>query len=73
VQVVGVRKSVLGEEHPNTLTSMAGLAFTYCNRGRWDQAVELQVQVAGTRERILGKEYPYTLTSMINLAVTYWN
>ncbi len=28
-QVMETRKRVLGEEHPNTLTSMANLALTY--------------------------------------------
>jgi hypothetical protein len=28
---------VLGDEHPNTLTSMANLASTYRNQGRWKE------------------------------------
>ena len=28
-------KRVLGAEHPDTLTSMANLASTYQNQGRW--------------------------------------
>jgi hypothetical protein len=43
---------VLGEEHPSTLTSIANLASTYGNQGRWKEA----------------EEHPDTLTSMINLA-----
>ncbi|KZL63858.1 kinesin light chain 3, partial [Colletotrichum incanum] len=33
---------VLGDEHPDTLTSMANLASTYRNQGRWKEAEELQ-------------------------------
>ncbi|KIV99022.1 uncharacterized protein PV09_09249 [Verruconis gallopava] len=35
---------VLGEEHPDTLTSMANLASTYRNQGRWKEAEELQAK-----------------------------
>jgi hypothetical protein len=41
-------KRVLGEEHPSTLTSMANLASTYRNQGRWKEAEELEVQVMET-------------------------
>ncbi len=30
------RKTKLGADHPDTLTSMANLASTYRNQGRWD-------------------------------------
>jgi tetratricopeptide (TPR) repeat protein len=59
--------------HPDTLISMANLASTYRNQGRWKEAEELEVQVMETRERVLGEEHPDTLTSMANLAVTYRN
>jgi hypothetical protein len=35
------RVRVLGDEHPDTLTSMADLASTYRNQGRWKEAEEL--------------------------------
>ncbi|KAL5386219.1 hypothetical protein DPSP01_004302 [Paraphaeosphaeria sporulosa] len=70
VQVMETRKRVLGEEHPDTLTSIANLASTYRNQGRWKEAEELEVQVMETRKRVLGEEHPDTLTSMSNLAFT---
>ncbi len=66
-------KKVLGIEHPDTLTSMANLASTFWNQGRWKEAEELEVQVMETRRRVLGLEHPDTLTSMANLASTFWN
>jgi hypothetical protein len=39
------RKQVLGDDHPDTLTSMANLASTYRNLGRWKEAETLQVVV----------------------------
>ena len=65
------RKAILGEEHPSTLTSMANLASTYWNQGRWKEAEELQVGVMETTKRVLGEEHPSTLTSMNNLAFTW--
>jgi hypothetical protein len=62
---------VLGPEHPDTLISMANLASTYRNQGRWTQAEELDVQVMETRQRALRPEHPDTLTSIVKLASTY--
>ncbi|KAF1969506.1 kinesin light chain [Bimuria novae-zelandiae CBS 107.79] len=73
VQVMETSSRVLGEEHPDTLTSMANLASTYRNQGRWKEAEVLDVQVIETRKRVLGEEHPSTLTSMTNLASTYRN
>ncbi|KAI9777309.1 MAG: hypothetical protein M1816_004797 [Peltula sp. TS41687] len=69
VQVMETRRRVLGQEHPDTLTSIANLASTYRNQGRWKEAKELFVQVMETRKRVLGQEHPDTLTSIANLAV----
>ncbi|KAK7419112.1 hypothetical protein QQZ08_010982 [Neonectria magnoliae] len=73
VRVIEMRKRVLGEEHPDTLTSMANLASTYSNQGRWKEAEALFVRVMETRKRVLGEEHPNTLISMANLALTYSN
>ncbi|KAL8875161.1 MAG: hypothetical protein Q9198_006438 [Flavoplaca austrocitrina] len=72
-QTLDRRKAVSGEEDPSTLASMANLASTYWNQGRWKEAEELQVQVIETSKRVLGEQYPFTLTSIANLALTYWN
>jgi hypothetical protein len=48
------RKRVLVEKHPDTLTSIANLALTYRDQGRWKEA----------------EEYPQTLSSIVNLAYT---
>jgi hypothetical protein len=37
-QVTETRKSKLGEDHPDTLTSMANLVSTFSKQGRWDEA-----------------------------------
>jgi len=72
-EVFQMRKKVLGEDHPSTLTSLAKLAWTYWDQGRWLEAEVLEVQVMETRRRVLGAEHPDTLASMANLASTYRN
>src|SRR5277367_1890312 len=73
VQVMDMRKKLLGAEHPDTLSSMGNLASTYLNQGRWNEAEQLEVQVFEMRKKLLGAEHPDILSSMGNLASTYWN
>ncbi|KAB5515127.1 hypothetical protein GE09DRAFT_980228, partial [Coniochaeta sp. 2T2.1] len=72
-QATKVRRELLGEEHPSTLTSMADLASTYRDQGQWKEAELLEMQVMEANKRVRGEEHPDTLTSMANLASTYWN
>lgn len=55
------RKRVLKEEHPDTLSSMANLAATYRNQGRWDEAIELIQVVVNLRTKNIGVNHPDTL------------
>jgi tetratricopeptide (TPR) repeat protein len=71
VVVMEKRTHALGEEHFDTLTSMANLAGTYRKQGRWKEAEALEVVVMEKRMHALGEEHPSTLRSMVNLAVTY--
>ncbi|KFA69653.1 hypothetical protein S40285_04030 [Stachybotrys chlorohalonatus IBT 40285] len=73
VKAVDAREWLLGAEHPFTLTSMANLASTFRNQGRWKEAELLEVKVMETKQRVLGEEHPDTLTSMGNLASTFRN
>jgi Tetratricopeptide repeat len=65
------RKTKLGVDHPDTLTSMANLASTFWNQGRWEKAEKLELQVIETRKTKLGADHPDTLTSMADLASTF--
>jgi hypothetical protein len=58
---------VLGDEHPNTLTSMNNLAATLGAQGDLDGARGLEEQVLAARRRVLGDQHPDTLTSINNL------
>jgi hypothetical protein len=64
------RKKILGQDHKDTLWSMAMVGHWYHLRGRWDAAEELEVQVMETSKTKLGADHPNTLTSMNNLAFT---
>ncbi|KAJ0281588.1 hypothetical protein CBS470a_008214 [Colletotrichum nupharicola] len=70
-QAVSTRTEILGQEHPSTLTSMAHLASTYSNQGRWKEAEELQAKELNICSRVLGEEHPDTLAIMHNLAFTW--
>ena len=63
VQVMETRKRVLGEEHPDTLTSMNNLAFTWKAQGRGAGAFKLMEECVQLQTRILGVDHPYTLSS----------
>ena len=64
------RRRVLGESHPETLTSMNNLASTLHAQGDLRGARELQERVLETQRRVLGESHPDTLRSTGNLAST---
>ncbi|KAF1974570.1 TPR-like protein [Bimuria novae-zelandiae CBS 107.79] len=73
VKAMKVRKKVLGQEHEDTLWSIAMVGLAYKLGGRWNAAEELEVQVMETCKTKLGTDHRSTLISMANLALTYWN
>ena len=73
VQVVVKRKEILGQDHPNTLTSMASLAEIYWNQGKWNEAEELEIEILDISQKVLGQKHPDTLISMASLALIYSN
>ncbi|KAF2201277.1 hypothetical protein GQ43DRAFT_371863, partial [Delitschia confertaspora ATCC 74209] len=70
MQVMETRKRMLGEEHPDMLTSMTNQVSTFWNQGRWKEAEELGVQVIETRKRVFGEEHRDTVSTMNNLPST---
>jgi Tetratricopeptide repeat len=65
-----IRETVLGKEHPDTLTSMNNLALVLWNQDRLEETSRLEIRVLETRMKLLGSAHPDTLTSMVNLAYT---
>jgi tetratricopeptide (TPR) repeat protein len=67
------RRKLFGQEHIETLDSIAMVGLAYSLGGRWKEAEELEVQAIEIRKRVLGAEHPNTLMSICYLASTYWN
>ncbi|PWY91688.1 hypothetical protein BO94DRAFT_377484 [Aspergillus sclerotioniger CBS 115572] len=68
VQVLKLRKQVLGPEHPSTLASMANLAFTWKGQGKVKNALALIKQCAELRRNLLGPDHPDTISSSDTLS-----
>jgi hypothetical protein len=71
VEVLALRRDVLGEKHPDTIESMAELAVTYHAQERYDEAEKIKVEVLALRRNVLGEKHPDTIRSMAELATTY--
>jgi tetratricopeptide (TPR) repeat protein len=67
-QVVERRKGVLGEEHPDMLTSMNNLAQALSKQGKHAEAEQMHRETLALREKVLRKEHPDTLMSVYGLA-----
>jgi hypothetical protein len=61
----------LGFDHPDTLRSMANLASTYGQQGKFSEAELPEEQVVELFKIKLGLEHPKTLPSMNALAHTW--
>lgn len=69
VKAIGIRRTKLGVDLPETLTNIANLASIYRNTSRWDEAEKLLMEVIETFKTKYGLERPNTLTSLGNLAL----
>jgi tetratricopeptide (TPR) repeat protein len=67
-EVLGVKRRVLGEEHPATLTSANNLAQSLSDQGQYAEAEQIHREVLSATRRVLGEEHPGTLASASNLA-----
>jgi serine/threonine protein kinase len=70
-RALDLRRSVLGEKHPDTLFSMNELVGVYVSQGKYAQAEQLGTKVLESRRRLLGEGHPDTLTSMNDLSQVY--
>ncbi len=69
--LVADSERVLGETHPDTLSSRSNLAAAYRAAGRLEKAIPLYERTLADREEVLGETHPDTLTSRSNLAAAY--
>ncbi len=66
-QALATRRRELGEEHPDTLTSIANMGVLLQDRGKQGDAEKYLRESLKIRRRVLGEEHPDTLTSIDNL------
>jgi tetratricopeptide (TPR) repeat protein len=70
-RAVGLRRHLLGEEHPDTLSSLRNLAVVYRGQGKQAEAESVLTRVLGAQRRVLGEDNPDTLESAYDLALLY--
>ncbi|WP_344430678.1 tetratricopeptide repeat protein, partial [Streptomyces lavendulocolor] len=62
---------LLGDDHLDTLTARASLAFSYWQAGRTGEAITIEERAVAESQRLLGDDHPDTLTTRANLATSY--
>ncbi|PNH10349.1 Nephrocystin-3 [Tetrabaena socialis] len=67
-QALELRRRVLGEEHPDTASSVSSLASCIQDQGRYVEAEPLHPQALELQRQVLGEEHPDTASSINNLA-----
>jgi hypothetical protein len=67
-----LRRGMLGEQHPDTLTSARRLALNLRALGQYEAARRLNEDTLARSRRVLGEEHPDTLTSANHLALDLW-
>lgn len=67
-----LRQDVLGENHPDTISSKLSLAMTYYAQGHYGKAELIDVHVLAVRREVLGERHPDTMNSMASLVATYY-
>lgn len=72
VQLFQKRESILGDNHPDSLTSRNLIGVLYGRLGNPQQALEIHQTVYEDREEILGWDHPDTFISRNNIAVALW-
>lgn len=71
-RAVSAREKVLGNEHPNTESTVNSLANMLENEGKYEEAEKLHRQVLSNCEKVLGNEHRDTLASVSSLANVFY-
>ncbi|EJT78138.1 hypothetical protein GGTG_03240 [Gaeumannomyces tritici R3-111a-1] len=61
VEVLALRRDVLGDKHPHTIGSIAELVATYHALGRYDEVEKISVEVLELRRDVLNNKHPHTI------------
>ena len=66
-EVLGARRRVLGEEHPDTLKTVSNLAMSLAYQRKHAEAEEMLQAALEVSRRVLGDGHPLTLTTAESL------
>lgn len=66
-ETLDLQRHVLGGDHPNTLTTMNGLADVLNKETKYDEAEKVQQETRDIQRRVMGPEHPETAISTYNL------
>ncbi len=67
-----LRRSLLGDDHPDTLESAGSLSLNLWALGQYEQARRLAEDTFTRCRRILGDDHPHTLETAGSLALNLW-
>jgi Flp pilus assembly protein TadD len=67
-RVLEVGSCVLGDQHPDTLTSMGNLAALLARTGDREGAIRLLRKCLAGRRKVLGENHPDTVAAAENLS-----
>jgi tetratricopeptide (TPR) repeat protein/tRNA A-37 threonylcarbamoyl transferase component Bud32 len=69
---LATRRRVLGEEHPQTLSSINQMGVLLDSQGKLEEAERYYREALEKFRRVLGEEHPETLTSINNMGFLMW-
>jgi tetratricopeptide (TPR) repeat protein len=70
-RALGIRRTILGEQHPDCALSLNSLAWLYQEIRDYARAEPLYEQALKIRKQALGEQHPYYALSLNNLAWLY--
>jgi len=68
-EALDIRRSVLGDEHLHTLSSIQQMGLLLDEQGRFTEAERFYREVLQTRRNVFGDVHPDTLASIMNMGV----
>ncbi|MGH3825649.1 MAG: tetratricopeptide repeat protein [Pseudonocardiaceae bacterium] len=71
-RALDLRRSLLGEGHPDTLESAGSLSLNLWNLGQYERARELGEDTLTRCRRVLGDDHPHTQNSTLVIAISLW-
>ncbi|MCR5455817.1 MAG: CHAT domain-containing protein [Bacteroidales bacterium] len=72
MQVVQIRKKILGEDHPDYARALAYLAIFYNKLQNTHEAIRIGIIAVEKNKKIYGKDHPYYILSLKTLANNYF-